>query len=281
MIDVQRLPRHVAIIMDGNGRWAERAGLPRPEGHRQGAEAVKRIVRSCRRLGVQALTLYAFSEQNWLRPPMEVTTLMKLLKQFLTSEREELIAKEIRLRAIGRVGRLPKYVRDVLVPITEETSTFQGMTLTLALSYGGREEIVDAARLLATEVKQGKRSPESINVSQFESALDSSVSGPVDLLIRTGGEQRISNFLLWSSAYAELVFSPKYWPDYEESDLFAAIADYQQRERRFGRVSTGSQNVPSQNVAEQPSSSGLVDGSEEAKAKDRLILSRTVTPATL
>ena len=241
LVEVRRLPGHVAIIMDGNGRWAQQLGRPRPEGHRRGSDAVRRTVRAARRLGIRALTLYAFSEQNWDRPRDEVSALMGLLREFLLSERAEILDNAIRLRAVGRVDRLPPTVRDVLDPLVAESATGSGMTLSLALSYGGREEIADAARTLASRVASGVITPDAIDEAAVASVMPSMEAGAVDLLIRTGGEQRISNFLLWGVAYAELYFSPTLWPDYVERDLYDAIAAYQSRDRRFGRVSSVSQ----------------------------------------
>ena len=236
LVDVSRLPAHVAIVMDGNGRWAQLQGHPRTHGHRIGSDAVRRIVRASRRLGLQALTLYAFSEQNWARPQAEVEALMDLLREFLLAEREELVGNDIRLRAIGRVDRLPPRVREVLDEIIEATRGNRTMTLSLALSYGGREEIADAARILGERVARGELAPARIDEAAIESLLPSMDCGPVDLLVRTGGEQRISNFMLWGAAYAELYFSAALWPDWEARDLFEAIAAYQQRDRRFGKV---------------------------------------------
>jgi len=238
LVDLTRLPSHVAIIMDGNGRWAQVRGLPRPVGHREGSDSVRRTVRACRRLGVRALTLYAFSEQNWHRPPAEVEALMELLREFLLSEREELLSNGIRLRAIGRRDRMPGRVREVLDRLEEETADLHDMTLTLALSYGGREEIADAARALAVQVAKGELDPRRIDEGLFDAVLPSMEVGPVDLLIRTGGEQRISNFLLWGAAYAELYFSDRLWPDWSDTDLYVAIEAFQTRDRRFGRVSS-------------------------------------------
>jgi len=231
-------PGHVAIIMDGNGRWAEQRGYARPNGHREGSEAVRRVTRACRRRGVRALTLYAFSEQNWERSSFEVAALMELLREFLLSEREELLENGIRLRAIGRIHRLPARVREVLDAVVRDTAGGTGMTLTLALSYGGREEILDATRDLARRVATGEVSPDRIDENMLRAALSSVDVGDVDLLIRTGGEQRISNFLLFGAAYAELYFTAQLWPDFVESDLEAAFASYAQRDRRFGRVSS-------------------------------------------
>jgi undecaprenyl diphosphate synthase len=230
------VPAHVAIIMDGNGRWAERRGLPRPLGHREGSDAVRRVTRACRRMGVSALTLFAFSEQNWQRSRPEVDALMELLCEFLISEREELIENDIKLRAVGRVHRMPDRVRRVLAEIERDTSDLSKMTLTLALSYGGREEIVDAARALAQRAAAGELDPSTIDEAAMRSALPSIDVGDVDLLIRTGGEQRISNFMLFGAAYAELYFSERLWPDFNDEDLGAAFAAFRARDRRFGKT---------------------------------------------
>jgi undecaprenyl diphosphate synthase len=235
-VDVSRLPEHVAIVMDGNGRWAQGRGCSRPAGHEEGAKAVRRVVRLARRLGIRGLTLYAFSEQNWARPAEEIEALMALLREFLVSERQEMLDTGIRLQPVGRIDKLPSSVREILDPLWEESAHLDGMVLTLCLSYGGREEIVDAARQLATEAADGQIDPESIDQQGFESRLPSMHLGPADLLIRTGGEQRLSNFLLWAAAYAELYFSPKLWPEYDEADFCEALAAYQKRERRFGQV---------------------------------------------
>ncbi|MCA9609264.1 MAG: di-trans,poly-cis-decaprenylcistransferase [Myxococcales bacterium] len=237
-MDLRRLPRHIAIIMDGNGRWAQRQGFLRTLGHREGSESVRRIVRSCRRLGVEALTLYAFSEQNWERPQIEVDALMQLLEDFLVSERDELVERGIRLRTIGRRHRLPARVRGVLESVMEETADLDKMTLTLALSYGGREEIADAAREIARQAAAGELDPERIDVRSFGNVLPSMEVGPVDLLVRTSGELRISNFLLWATAYAELYFTDQLWPEFTEAHLYEAIAAYQMRDRRFGRIAS-------------------------------------------
>ncbi len=222
--------------MDGNGRWATALGQGRSVGHESGSKTVRSIVRACRRLGVDALTLYAFSAQNWNRPPAEVQALMELLRDFLVSEREELLENDIRLRAVGRLDQLPARVRDVLDPLMAETAELEGMTLTLALAYGGQEELVDAARSLASAARDGELDPAQIDETYLERYMPSAAVGPVDLLIRTGGEKRISNFLLWSAAYAELVFTETLWPDFDEVELYDAIASYQGRERRFGLI---------------------------------------------
>jgi undecaprenyl diphosphate synthase len=234
LIEAKNLPRHVAIIMDGNGRWAEQRALARTEGHRRGSDAVRRVVRAARRLGVEALTLFAFSEQNWARPRIEVQLLMSLLREFLVSERGEILDNGIRLRAIGDLARLPPEVRMVLDPLANDSAENGDMTLTLALSYGGREEIADAARDLARAVAAGQLDPEAITPELLQSRIASVAVGEPDLLIRTGGELRISNFLLWGAAYSELHFTKKLWPDFEAEDLYQAIGAYQSRERRFG-----------------------------------------------
>jgi len=236
LVEARNLPRHIGIIMDGNGRWAELRGEPREAGHKAGSAAVRRIVRACRRLGVDALTLYAFSEQNWARPASEVDALMGLLREFLVSERDEILDNDIRLVAIGDLSRLPDAVRDVLDPLRGASSAKEKMTLALALSYGGREEIAAATRELAVLAAQGKLDPESIDADTLGARLPSLGVGDPDLIIRTGGEFRLSNFLLYGAAYAELAFSDRLWPDFDEDDLFAAIASFQRRERRFGRV---------------------------------------------
>jgi undecaprenyl diphosphate synthase len=235
-VDAKNLPAHIGIIMDGNGRWAQLRGKPRVEGHREGSRAVRRIVRAARRLGIRALTLYAFSEQNWARPELEVDALMQLLREFLLSERDDILDNGIRLNAIGNLGRLPAVVRGVLDPLRRESSDHDAMTLTLALSYGGREEIATAARELSREVALGTRSLDEITEHTLREKMPSLAVGDPDLVIRTGGERRISNFLLYGLAYAELHFADVLWPDFTASDLYEAIASYQGRERRFGLV---------------------------------------------
>ena len=236
LVDVSRLPRHVAIIMDGNGRWAQSRGRLRTSGHQRGADAVRATMRAARRLGIPALTLYAFSEQNWDRPQQEINALVDLLCESLVSERDELIDNQIRLSAIGRLHKLPERAQSKLGSLMAETESLDGMTLTLALSYGGREEIIDAARELACNARDGALDPREIDEASLDAKLPSMQVGPVDLLIRTGGEQRISNFLLWSSAYAEFYFTDQLWPDFDANSLYSAIEAYQARERRFGLV---------------------------------------------
>jgi undecaprenyl diphosphate synthase len=236
LVEARNLPSHVGIIMDGNGRWAQLRGRPRVEGHREGSRAVRRIVRAARRLGLRALTLYAFSEQNWARPEEEVDTLMLLLRDFLLSERNELLDNGIRLNAVGNLGRLPAVVRAVLDPLRDDSASRTEMTLTLALSYGGREEIATAARELAADVASGRLSLEDVTEHALQKKMPSLTVGDPDLVIRTGGERRISNFLLYGLAYAELHFADVLWPDFDAPDLYEAIASYQSRERRFGLV---------------------------------------------
>jgi undecaprenyl diphosphate synthase len=220
------LPRHVAIIMDGNGRWAETRGRSRVEGHREGSESVRSVTREARKIGLEALTLYAFSSQNWGRPDEEVGALMQLLADYLDSERSEIMDNRIRLHTIGEIDRLPGFVRERLESVRAASAGNDGMVLTLALSYGGQEEIVQAARAAA---EAGPVEAASIEAHLWTASLP-----PLDLLVRTSGERRISNFLLWQAAYAEMVFVDTLWPDFRELDLLGAIADFQDRERRFG-----------------------------------------------
>jgi undecaprenyl diphosphate synthase len=236
MLDRAQLPRHVAIIMDGNGRWAQQRGLPRIEGHRKGADAVRDVVRASRELGLQALTLYAFSMQNWARPADEVAVLMQLLKDYCEGERSEIMDNDIRLVAVGEVERLPTFVRAPLDGLMRDSADNRSMTLCLALSYGGREALTDAVRAIARGVAKGEVSPDAIDESVVQRHLCTHMLPQADLLIRTSGELRISNFLLWESAYAELYFTETLWPDFSRGELYAAIETYQRRERRFGRT---------------------------------------------
>ncbi len=238
VVEARNLPAHVGIIMDGNGRWAQMRGDHRSRGHREGSQAVRRVVRAARRLGLRALTLYAFSEQNWARPEDEVDALMELLREFLLSERGEILGNGIRLNAIGNVGRLPHIVRAVLEPLQRESESNDAMTLTLALSYGGREEIVAAARELARRVERGELRSDDVTEDALHGLMPSLSVGDPDLIIRTGGERRISNFLLYGLAYAELHFADVLWPDFQASHLYEAIASFQSRERRFGLIGT-------------------------------------------
>ncbi|MSP23623.1 MAG: di-trans,poly-cis-decaprenylcistransferase [Myxococcales bacterium] len=236
LIEARNLPRHVGIIMDGNGRWAERRREDRSAGHRAGSSSVRRIVRVSRRIGIEALTLYAFSFQNWARPGEEVDSLMALLHDYLLSERAEILEQGIRLAAVGELDSLPEPVRMLLDALCAASAHNSRMTLTLALSYGGQEEIACVARQFAREARAGTLDPEHIDAHLFASRLPSQRVGAPDLIIRTGGETRLSNFLLFGSAYAELFFSDRLWPEFSEADLFEAIASYQGRQRRFGQV---------------------------------------------
>lgn len=228
-----RLPSHVAIIMDGNGRWAERQGLPRLDGHRRGADSVRAITRAARSIGIQRLTLYAFSEQNWGRPIAEVKGLMALLRDYLSDERAEILENGIRLRALGNVQRLPFFVRRPLRALEEASAENTDMDLCLALSYGAREELAAAVRRIAERVQAGELSADAISEALITDELH---SPDADLVIRTSGEFRVSNFLLWQSAYAEFYFTDKLWPDFDEADFKDAIAAYGNRNRRFGLV---------------------------------------------
>lgn len=228
-VRARELPRHVGIIMDGNGRWAELRGKRREEGHKAGSDAVRRVVRASRRLGIHALTLYAFSEQNWARPLGEVDALMGLLEEFLKSERDEILMNGIRLVAIGDLSRLPPHVRTALDPLSEASRDNEHMTLALALSYGAREEIADVARLLALDAAQGRIDPAEIDAKLIATRIPSLAVGEPDMILRTGGEQRLSNFLLYGAADAELIFSEKLWPDFDERDFYESIVTYQSR----------------------------------------------------
>jgi undecaprenyl diphosphate synthase len=229
-----RVPRHVAIIMDGNGRWAERRGLSRNEGHRQGLEAVRAVVRAAGDLGAEVLTLYAFSLENWNRPQAEVSELMRLLDHYLDVELEEVIARDIRVRVIGRLDRVPPILRKRVEEAVQRTRGGRAMTLVFALSYGGRAEIVDAARRLLREAELGNVDPEQLDEKTFAAYLYAPDLPDPDLLIRTGAESRVSNFLLWQIAYSEIYTTDLMWPDFREQHLAEAIADYARRERRFG-----------------------------------------------
>lgn len=231
------LPKHLGIIMDGNGRWAEARGRPRLEGHREGSNSVREITRSCRRLGLDALTLYAFSAQNWSRPSEEVAGLMQLLREYLEREREEILGNGIRLNAIGDLDRLPPFVREPLDELRDASSKNRDMVLTLALSYGGREELVHAAQQLARRVAAGELKPDDITESLMAGELWTRDLPPVDLVVRTSGEMRVSNFLLWQAAYAEFVFTETLWPDFRVPALVECLGRFQERERRFGLTS--------------------------------------------
>ncbi len=217
LLDPTKLPRHVAIIMDGNGRWAQRRGLPRVEGHRQGAVAVRKVVRAAREVGLRALTLYAFSSQNWQRPPEEVGTLMQLLRDYVIDERDEIMDNGIRLIAIGDVDRLPDFVKDPLETLMRDSAGNRAMTL---------------CELAA----RGALKPDEVTEDRFSTALQTGGLPQLDLLVRTSGEERLSNFLLWEAAYAELYFTETFWPDFGKEELYQALDSYRRRERRFGRT---------------------------------------------
>jgi undecaprenyl diphosphate synthase len=232
------LPRHVAIIMDGNGRWAERRGLSRVEGHHAGLESVRATVRAAHELGIKILTLYAFSAENWNRPKGEVDALMSLLERYIDSEVDEVDRNGIQVRAMGRLEEVPARVREKLGEAIERTRRNDQMVLCFALSYGGRQEIVDAARKLAREVEAGKLGAEAIDEKSFAACLYQPDLPDPDLLIRTGAEHRVSNFLLWQIAYAEIHVTDVMWPDFRKGNLVDALLDFQRRERRFGLVPT-------------------------------------------
>ena len=231
----RQIPRHVAMIMDGNGRWAKNRGKIRLAGHRAGAETVRRVLGYCRKYGVQYLTLYAFSTENWSRPKAEVTGLMKLLAKFLREKERELIEDECRFRAIGRRADLPKGLQALIAKVEESTKRFQRQ-LIVCLSYGGRAEIADAATHLAADIRCGKLSADTITEETFASYLYAPDVPDPDLILRTSGEFRLSNFLLWEAAYSELYVTPVLWPDFEERDFVAALDAYASRARRFGGV---------------------------------------------
>jgi len=227
-----RIPKHVGIIMDGNGRWAEQRGLPRIEGHRRGVERSKEIIEVATELGLRALTIYAFSTENWRRPSAEVTTLMKLLELYLKKELEKLMKNGVVFKSIGDIPRLPEHIQSILKDAEEKTSSNKGMVLTTALSYSGRNEIMRAIRkVMVSGIK-----PDDLTEEVFESYLDTAGNPPPDLIIRTSGEMRISNFLLWQAAYSEFYFTDTLWPDFNKDEFLLSIQDYQRRDRRFGAV---------------------------------------------
>ena len=236
-IDKEKLPHHIAIIMDGNGRWAKKKSLSRIRGHMKGIDAVREVVTACRELGIKILTLYAFSVENWKRPKDEVSALMTLLKEYLLKEVEEMLQNDIRLLAIGRLEDLPSEVQQTLRETMKKTEDRTGMILNLALSYGGRSEILQAVQRILRDCQKGKMAAEKINFQKFSDYLWTRGMPDPDLLIRTSGEFRISNFLLWQIAYTELYVTETLWPDFNREELLKAISDYQSRERRFGMTS--------------------------------------------
>jgi len=235
-LDPEKLPKHIAIIMDGNGRWAQKRGMLRVLGHKTGVESVRNIVECARNLGIECLTLYAFSTENWKRPPLEVKALMALLQTFLQKELDDLLKNQISLRCVGDEEALPPEVRSTLRQVIDKTAANKAMILNIALSYGSRAEITRAARNIAQKCLSGELLVGDIDEQSIESELYTKGQMPPDLLIRTGGEKRLSNFLLWQASYAELYFTETYWPDFRAPQLIAAIKDYQERQRRFGKT---------------------------------------------
>jgi undecaprenyl diphosphate synthase len=230
------LPHHVAVIMDGNGRWATQRGLPRIAGHTQGVTAVRNVARAAGEVGIRFLTLYAFSSENWNRPRQEVSTLMSLLERSIDRELPELMARNVRFRVIGRPNGVPGAVKRGIEHVVQTTATNTGLTLVMAFNYGGRDELIDACRALAREVEAGRLRPEQIDEARVSRALYTEDLPDPDLLIRTSGEMRVSNFLLWQIAYTELWVTPTLWPDFGPRELYLALSEFQQRDRRFGRV---------------------------------------------
>ena len=230
------IPRHVAIIMDGNGRWARERMLPRPLGHRSGMKSVREVVEGALEVGVEYLSLFAFSQENWQRPPVEISALMSLLEEYIQREADELEGQGVRVRVLGDIDRLAPAARAAVDRVTSQTAHNSKLTLNLFISYGSRAEMVRAARRIADEVRAGTLHPEQVDEAAFAERLYTSDCPDPDLLIRTSGEQRISNFLLWQLAYTELFISPVLWPDFGRTNLYEAILDYQNRDRRFGRV---------------------------------------------
>lgn len=236
IIDKDKLPKHIAIIMDGNGRWAKEKGLPRIAGHRAGMKSVKTAVKLCDELGIKVLTLYAFSTENWTRPKKEINTLMRILHEYLCRETDELHQNNVKLYFIGRIDELPKLVQQDLKWAKEKTSNNTGLLLNVALNYSGRVDIIEAVKKLILDIENKKCKKEDINEIMFEKYLYTASLPEPDLLIRTSGEMRISNFLLWQIAYTEIYVTPTYWPDFSRNHLLSAIIDYQKRERRFGGI---------------------------------------------
>ncbi|GKS57856.1 isoprenyl transferase [Nitrospira sp.] len=235
-LNAETLPRHVAVIMDGNGRWARARGLPRIAGHREGINSLKEVLDVFLDLGIPALTIYAFSQENWNRPASEVTALMGLLEQYLSNEQHQLVKRGIRLRTIGRLELLPKSALERIRATERDTYPCTRLNLTVGLSYGGRSEIVEATRQIAQDVQAGRLRPEQLDEATFHRYLSTSELPDPDLLIRTSGESRISNFLLWQLAYTELYFTPTLWPDFRRRETLLALHEFQGRDRRFGRV---------------------------------------------
>jgi undecaprenyl diphosphate synthase len=235
-LNPQRLPNHVAVIMDGNGRWAQNRGWPRFVGHQRGVDALKDLLRCCRDWGVRALTAYAFSSENWGRPQEEVNFLMTLFERVLRQELKEMMAENVQIRFVGNLNVLPVSLQREIERSMEKTKDNRGIKFTVATNYGGRQEIVQACRAIAFEIKEGKLQPEDIDETLFEQHLYTAGISDPDLLIRTSGEMRISNFLLWQMAYAEIYVTETFWPDFDRSEFHRALLSYQQRKRRFGKL---------------------------------------------
>jgi undecaprenyl diphosphate synthase len=238
LLDPQVLPKHIAVIMDGNGRWAEVRNLPRIAGHTEGIKSVRELVTLCCELGIRALTIYAFSQENWKRPALETNALMMLLEQYLQREMDALIETGVRFRAIGQVDNLPSSALNWVRKVERSTSHLDKLTLTVGLSYGGRSEIVEAVRRLAQDCQDGKIQPDAIDEALLARYLSTHGLPDPDLLIRTSGEARLSNFLLWQLAYTEMYFTPTLWPDFRRREALLALLEYQKRERRFGQISS-------------------------------------------
>ena len=235
-LDQSRLPRHVAVIMDGNGRWAKRRGLPRIIGHRQGVDALKNLLRCCNDWGIEALTAYAFSTENWGRPHEEVDFLMTLFERVLMRELQEMMEENVRIQFVGNLTALPRSLQTQIERSMNLTQENTGIQFTVATNYGGRQEILQAARAIATQVQQGQIQPEEIDEELFSQHLYTANVCDPDLLIRTSGEMRLSNFLLWQMAYAEIYITDALWPDFDREEFHRALSDYQQRQRRFGKI---------------------------------------------
>lgn len=237
MLDKNNIPKHVAIIIDGNGRWAKKKGLPRTAGHREGINRIKEIVKVAQDIGIKVLTFFTFSTENWFRPRKEIDMLMRFLNNFLDREINELDKNNIKFRCIGRNDPIPKYLQTKIKEAEVKTKDNTGLVVVLALNYGARQEIVDAVKKFTSEVLEGKARTEDLDVESFSNYFYTAGLPDPDLLIRTSGEMRLSNFLLWQLSYAELYFPEKYWPDFKRPDLEKAIIEYQKRERRFGNIS--------------------------------------------
>jgi len=235
-LDPQKLPRHVAVIMDGNGRWAQRRGMPRIMGHPRGADALVELVCCCDDWNIRALTVYAFSTENWKRPPQEVKLIMMVIEQFLRRQLPEMMKRDVRLELVGKLDELPQSLQNQIQKSVGATCKNQGMRFTVATNYGGRQEILQACQALATQAKQGDLNPEDIDQALFERYLYTVNVGNPDLLIRTSGEMRISNFLLWQLAYAEIYITDTLWPDFDRAEMHRALWEFQKRDRRFGKV---------------------------------------------